>query len=152
MTRVGLVAANLQCARSLREDLGLGSVALISSAPYAGRGLTLDTVIIDETRAPASTALYEDVLPTVAAGGGTVYRLRRLDDRMTFGDALDRLKAGDRVCRRGWNGAGQFLELQRADARSKMTVPYIYITTVQGDRVPWFASQTDMLADDWRLA
>jgi hypothetical protein len=32
-----------------------------------------------------------------------------------------------------------------------MTLPYIYITTVKGERVPWLASQTDMLADDWRI-
>jgi len=30
-----------------------------------------------------------------------------------------------------------------------MTLPYIYITTVQGDLVPWLASQTDLLAADW---
>ncbi|MGH3954582.1 MAG: DUF2829 domain-containing protein [Mycobacterium sp.] len=68
---------------------------------------------------------------------------------MDFGKALDRLKAGECVTRRGWNGAGQRLKLQRSDAQSKMTLPYIYITTVQGDRVPWLASQTDLLADDW---
>lgn len=32
-----------------------------------------------------------------------------------------------------------------------MTLPYIFITTVQGDRVPWLASQTDLLAEDWLL-
>ncbi len=30
-----------------------------------------------------------------------------------------------------------------------MTLPYYYIRTVQGDLVPWLASQTDMLAQDW---
>jgi hypothetical protein len=30
-----------------------------------------------------------------------------------------------------------------------MTLPYIYMKTVQGDFVPWLASQTDMLATDW---
>lgn len=66
---------------------------------------------------------------------------------MTFGKALEQLKLGDRVYRRGWNGKGQYLELQVGDAF--MTLPYIFITTVQGDRVPWLASQTDMLAEDW---
>jgi hypothetical protein len=32
-----------------------------------------------------------------------------------------------------------------------MTLPYVFLTTVQGQRVPWLASQTDMLATDWYL-
>ena len=30
-----------------------------------------------------------------------------------------------------------------------MTLPYLYMRTVQGDLVPWLASQTDLLAEDW---
>ena len=68
-----------------------------------------------------------------------------------FGSALAFLKEGERVTRKGWNGANQWLELQRPDEHSKMTLPYIFITTVQGDRVPWLASQTDLLMNDWML-
>lgn len=86
---------------------------------------------------------------------------------MNFGQALEILKAGKtldcsgRVARSGWNGRGIFIELQRPDARSKMTHPYIYINTtgLQTDNpdapkslVPWLASQTDMLAEDWAVA
>lgn len=66
-----------------------------------------------------------------------------------FGWALKQLDHGLSVYRRGWNGPGQTLTLQVPDANSKMTLPYIYIRTVQGDLVPWLASQTDMLATDW---
>ncbi len=66
-----------------------------------------------------------------------------------FGAALSALRHGHSVQRRGWNGPGQYLTMQVPDAHSKMTLPYIYITTVQGDRVPWLASQTDLLASDW---
>ena len=45
-----------------------------------------------------------------------------------------------------------WLGLQRPDANSKMTLPYIFMSTAQGDLVPWLASQTDMLAADWELA
>jgi len=69
-----------------------------------------------------------------------------------FGVALQNLKGGNSVTREGWNGPHQFLTLQVPDGNSKMTLPYIYICTVQGDLVPWLASQTDMLATDWRLA
>jgi len=67
----------------------------------------------------------------------------------SFGDALLELRLGRRVSRAGWNGPGQSLQLQTPDLNSKMTLPYIFITTVQGDRVPWLASQTDLLAMDW---
>ena len=70
---------------------------------------------------------------------------------MDFGYALRALRSGARLTRRGWHGAGQFVALQVPDAHSKMTLPYIFITTVQGDRVPWLASQTDLLAEDWEV-
>jgi hypothetical protein len=70
---------------------------------------------------------------------------------MDIGNALMQLRSGKRVTREGWNGPGQYLELQVPDAHSKMTLPYIYITTVQGDLVPWLASQTDILAGDWMV-
>jgi hypothetical protein len=66
--------------------------------------------------------------------------------------AIDQMKAGFFVCRQGWNGPGQYLALQVPDENSKMTLPYIYITTVNGKRVPWLASQTDLLAEDWQLS
>jgi len=72
---------------------------------------------------------------------------------MDFGTALKALKLdpGARVARAGWNGKGMWLMLQRPDEHSKMSLPYIYMRTVTGDLVPWLASQTDMLAEDWEL-
>lgn len=66
-----------------------------------------------------------------------------------FGWALEKLREGKSVYREGWNGKGQRLELQVPDAHSKMTLPYIFIHTVDKQRVPWLASQTDLLATDW---
>lgn len=71
---------------------------------------------------------------------------------MNFGEAIQELKRGNRVCRTGWNGKGMWLELQTPDANSKMTLPYIYMKTAQDDLIPWLASQTDVLAEDWQLA
>ena len=74
---------------------------------------------------------------------------------MEFGKALKNLKEGRKVQRKGWNGKGLWLEIQRPDAHSKMTLPYIYLNYPADDlntpsaRVPWAASQTDVLADDW---
>lgn len=77
---------------------------------------------------------------------------------MNFGEAIEALRVGKKVARSGWNGKGIFIELQVPDLFSKMTSPYIFIDTtgLQTDnedapksRVPWLASQTDMLARDW---
>ena len=70
--------------------------------------------------------------------------------RRDLGWALAQLREGSRLCRAGWNGKGQWIELQTPDTGSKMTLPYIFIRTVSGDRVPWLASQSDMLAEDWQ--
>jgi hypothetical protein len=67
-----------------------------------------------------------------------------------FGWALDKLRAGQQVFREGWNGKGMWLSLQRPDSGSKMSLPYIYMKTADDNRVPWLASQTDMLAEDWK--
>ncbi len=70
---------------------------------------------------------------------------------MSFGDALVVLKQGGRVSRAGWNGKGMWLELQVPDPFSKMSLPYIYMKTADDKLVPWLASQTDVLAEDWSV-
>lgn len=79
---------------------------------------------------------------------------------MTFGLAIEAMRQGKRVARKGWNGKDIFIELQVPDEYSKMTQPYIYIDTLglktnnpnaPKGRVPWLASQTDMLSDDWEV-
>lgn len=72
-------------------------------------------------------------------------------DTRDFGWAIRRLKDGQRVARAGWNGKGMWLGLQVPDAHSKMGLPYIYMSTVTGQLVPWLASQTDMLSEDWEV-
>lgn len=68
---------------------------------------------------------------------------------MDFGEALYALKHGEKVARVGWNGKGQFIKMQVPDENSKMRHPYLYISPVDGNLVPWVASQTDLLATDW---
>lgn len=72
-----------------------------------------------------------------------------MGEQLTFGEAIEELKMGNKVSRSGWNGKTMYLELQAPDEHSKMTLPYIYMRTVTGDLVPWLASQTDMLSEDW---
>ncbi len=74
------------------------------------------------------------------------------DEPHGIGWAVKQMENGQRVTRAGWNGPDQYLEMQTPDENSKMTLPYIYIRTVQGDLVPWLTSQTDLLAMDWEIA
>jgi hypothetical protein len=69
-----------------------------------------------------------------------------------IGWAVEHMRQGMKVRRTGWNGKGMYVKLQVRDAGSKMTLPYVYMSTVHGDLVPWLCSQTDLLATDWELA
>ena len=74
---------------------------------------------------------------------------------MTFEAALGFLKAGDRICREGWNGKDMFLFLisiwSYTDGKQDNypNLPFIAMKTADNKVVPWLASQTDMLANDW---
>ena len=69
-----------------------------------------------------------------------------------FGDAIRALKNGKRVTRPGWNGKGMWLAIQNPDEHpNTMTVPFIFMHTADDHEVPWLASQTDMLAEDWEI-
>lgn len=70
---------------------------------------------------------------------------------MNFGQAIEELKNKKLVARSGWNGKNMFLALQVPDEYSKMSLPYIYMRTADDHLVPWLASQTDMLSDDWHV-
>jgi len=77
-----------------------------------------------------------------------------------FGWALGALKNGKKVSRTGWNGKGMWLELVPADCWTKLfgnttdyeNCPFISMKTADDKIVPWLASQTDLLAEDWGIA
>jgi hypothetical protein len=74
---------------------------------------------------------------------------------MNFGDALNALKLGNKVARDGWNGKGMWIELIADDNqmfKDRPLRPYLMMATAQQDYVPWVASQSDILAEDWFIA
>ena len=90
----------------------------------------------------------------------------RATDGMSFGLAIEAAKKGKKITRSGWNGKGMFLYYvpegrypARTDAAKSIATEdgkvdygaYIAMKTAQGNVVPWLASQTDMLADDWEV-
>jgi hypothetical protein len=96
-------------------------------------------------------------------------------DGMTFGEAIEALKKGLKVARRGWNGKGMFLWLKPAvvvkaewckDEKLKELVEAnggelpalgticMYTHDSTGRRAiltGWLASQSDMLLEDWEI-
>ena len=78
---------------------------------------------------------------------------------MTFGLAIEVLKAGKRVARAGWNGRGMWLKLVPNSLADYVAfqhealnpLPWIGMKTADECFVPWVASQTDALADDWQI-
>lgn len=83
---------------------------------------------------------------------------------MNFSAALEEIKDGVRVARSGWNGKGMFVFLVPGSHFTVNRAPllgiyppgteidyrtHIDMRTADGSIVPWLASQTDLLADDW---
>lgn len=79
----------------------------------------------------------------------------------TFGEAVRRLKAGEKVARKGWNGKNQYIQLATSisykttegeivncehDAIGNKAIAFVGTSGVQ---MGWLASQADMLAEDW---
>ncbi len=84
---------------------------------------------------------------------------------LTFGQALEALKAGKQVMRNGWNGKNMFLYLIKgSELQNKLRygfgenvgeptfVDTICMRTAQNTLVVgWLASQADMFAKDWEI-
>lgn len=87
---------------------------------------------------------------------------------LNFSDALVLLKGGVRMQRAGWNGRGMYVVAQKGypegipiNANTALAtgipqgtvckfLPYLMMRTADGAFVPWLASQTDILAEDWQ--
>jgi hypothetical protein len=72
---------------------------------------------------------------------------------MDFSQALRAVKYGEKVRREGWNGKGMYIFLVRIDNNLAVArlEPFIAMKTADDKFVPWLASQTDILADDWEV-
>lgn len=80
------------------------------------------------------------------------------DDGVDFGTVICELKEGRRATRKGWNGKGMWIELctppgeftdKYGDTYGRR--PYLYMKVADNTLVPWVASQTDLLAEDWEI-
>lgn len=84
-------------------------------------------------------------------------------ENCSFGEAIEAVKAGNRIARKGWNGKNQYVELATAisyknsvgevvnaehDAIGNHALAFKGTSGVQ---LGWLASQADMLAEDWMI-
>jgi len=87
-----------------------------------------------------------------------------MPEGFSFSEALEHIKNGARCARAGWNGKGMFVFLVPGSRFVVNREPllsilgegtevdyhgHIDMRTATGQIVPWLASQTDILADDW---
>lgn len=83
---------------------------------------------------------------------------------MNFGQILEAMKQGKFVQRAGWNGKGMYLflvgmftlpvgcdPLPGEPDEGFELAPFIVMKTADNKLVPWLASQTDVLAEDWQI-
>ena len=82
---------------------------------------------------------------------------------MNFGKAIELLKEGKKVSRKGWNGKNQYIELATNISYKNVDGEIININHktmgnkaiafigTSGTQIGWLASQSDMLSDDWEL-
>ena len=90
-------------------------------------------------------------------------RRNKMED-LDFGKAIQLLKEGKRLQRKGWNGKNQYIELAtnisyknaegetiNADHKSIGNKAIAFVGT-SGVQLGWLASQADMLAEDWKIA
>lgn len=91
----------------------------------------------------------------------------RVCDEMTFGLAIEAVKKGQKIARKGWNGKGMFVVYQKGYPQgipcNKQTAeawglnegdlficnPYLQIMQVDGSHSMWVPSIGDVLAEDW---
>lgn len=102
-------------------------------------------------------------------------------DAMSFGHAIEMMKRGERVAREGWNGKGMWVSINwgsrdpsgpirpmimkhgcldgiplhlfnDGDTGTVTRFPHFVMRTAHGATLTgWSATQTDMLAEDWRV-
>lgn len=75
------------------------------------------------------------------------------NDGMTFGHAIEAMKRGEKVARKGWNGKGMYIAICEGGGFRDgfRNTDFIYMKTTNDEITPWLASQADMLAEDWQI-
>lgn len=70
--------------------------------------------------------------------------------RLGFEKALELMKNGKKVARKGWNGKGMYTQLNiTSELEGSILEPFFTIKNVKGRFNTWVPSVSDLLATDW---
>ena len=72
-----------------------------------------------------------------------------MSDITIFEEALKAMKLGKGARLKEW-ADDVYISIQRPDANSKMTAPYMYVTSRYG-KVPWIPTQIEVLSSKWEI-
>lgn len=137
-----------------------------------GRAFLMPAGQFEQLFTPVLESEENSAPPTMVDEWQRVLDEKASQSNLTFGQALEALKRGERVARAGWNGKGMFLFLLPANngiPTKVITDPglrKVIETELGGDTFDaygsirmftadkkiltgWLASQTDMLCEDW---
>lgn len=68
---------------------------------------------------------------------------------MNFGEALEQVKSGKGMRLPQWS-TDVVIRAQYPDENSKMTAPYLYVTSRYG-KVPWKETMIELFSEDWEV-
>lgn len=121
----------------------------------------LETIMLSKVFFDAAEPGYGDLLVDVLVE--EIGKMRSKAHDMNFGSAIEAVKQGKSVARKGWNGKNQFVELAtcisyKGNAGEIVNCHHNNIGNkalafigTSGVQMGWLASQADMLADDWYI-
>ena len=79
--------------------------------------------------------------------------LENIQGGLTFSQALEAVKKGLAICRKGWNGKGLFVTLFRDDFRTFLGIQKMLLLHYpDGMTYTWVPSISDLLAEDWEVS
>ena len=128
-------------------------------------------ILIRENLVKDAPFLDEGELENESDLADDVWEVLQGIDGMTFGMAIEAMKQGKKVARKGWNGKGMYLwilpaasvkaewckephlkTLAEQNGGEVECLGSVRMKTADGKVLTgWLASQTDMLSDDWQI-
>lgn len=147
----------------IQHDLNLGDGDRLSVSNTDGNDIRLSFVVGKPgDGCPSGHHCSVDAGAAVRFARGIVHSVLKVRmNGLSFGEALEVLKAGGRVTRPSWNGKEMWLTLYRGSPEMERAfratgwkpIRRSFIVMNHADQTlgPWNATQSDMLGEDWEV-
>ena len=141
------------------------SSAFVMNVVYPGAGDLFIDVLAEEIQKLRDTSNRHNCCNETAGRGSDMDSVRKEKTVLyfDFGTAIQAVKQGKNVARKGWNGKNQFVELAtcisyKGNAGEIVNCHHnnignkaLAFVGTSGIQMGWLASQADMLAEDWYI-